>query len=254
MSLRATIFASPMGHDVNRISQVLAGWLRASGLFEPTVAGTPPEAAMSIGAFMKQPALVADTSLFIFVCPDDAWCDPADRRALEAAVAGGTPVLFWHGLHPTYRDWPEAEKMIGLLWRQTASHGDFNTCRVSIQEKHHPITAGVPDFDTEDELFCTLENVRDVPVTVLATAYSDAGRKSRWGHPGTGAHEPVLTAGRYGKARTVNFILGHIWTHYTGHGLMENTTIALQPPQIRTLFLRSCEWAVRGDVIDTRDM
>ena len=251
---RATIFASPMGHDVARVAGVLEKWLVGSGLFSVHTVGICPQADCGIHEFMSDRGRVQAQDLFIFVCPDDEWGDPQDRRLLEETVAAGTPILFFHGLHPCFRDWPEMEKMIGLLWRQTAFHGDFNTCPVHIQDHDHPITRGVEDFETTDELFCRLENVYHVPMQVLVTAWSDGERESRWGHKGSGLEEPVLTVGSYGKARTVDFILGHVWTHYTGHGLMEDTLISLEPKQIKTLFLRSCEWAVTGDVIATRDM
>jgi hypothetical protein len=245
--VNAVLFAAPMGHNVDMVSRIFAEWLSESGLFEPLIVGKCKSAKMSIHEFMAQHDLVKSTDLFIFICPSDAFDDPNDRKLLEETIAAGTPVMFTHGLHPTFRDWEEAEKMIGLLWRQTASHGDYNTHRVTIEPVDHPITRDVRDFDTSDELFCALENVWGVPMTVLASAYSDASRISRWGHPGTGNNEPVLTIGEYGKVRTLNFILGHIWTHYTGHGLLENTSLSLKPKEVRILFLRSCEWLVTGD-------
>lgn len=245
-----TLFASPMGHDVGRVAEILTGWLEKTGLFRTRIVGVCPQAEEGIHDFMQNRKEVKRQDLFIFECPDDEWKDPEDRRLLEETVAEGTPILFCHGLHPCFRDWPEMEKMIGLLWRQTAFHGDFNTCPVHIQAHEHPITRGVEDFQTEDELFCRLENVWNVPMEVLATAWSDPERESRWGFKGSGMEEPILTTGTYGKARTVDFLLGHIWPFYTGHGLMETTAIAYEPPQVKTLFLRSCEWAITGEVKD----
>lgn len=245
---RVTMFVSPMGHDVKRVAQVLEGWLKETGIFTTSVVGVCPQAERSIHSFMSDVSRVRAQDLFIFLCPDDEWSDPDDRRLLEETVASGTPILFCHGLHPCFRNWPEMEKMIGLLWRQTAFHGDFNTCPVHVQQHEHPITRGVEDFITEDELFCRLENVHGVPLQTLVTAWSDPDRESRWGFKGSGMEEPVLTTGSYGKARTVDFLLGHVWTHYTGHGLMEDTLISLRPKQVKTLFLRSCEWAITGDV------
>ena len=138
--------------------------------------------------------------------------------------------------------------MIGLLWRETALHCDYHSCHVSITGDH-PITRGITDFDTNDEIFCRLTNVWNVPMDVLATAYSDDKLYSRWSVPGTGREEPILTVGSYGKGRTVDFLLGHVWNYYTGHGLLENTLAALEPPQFQTLLLRSCEWAATGQVI-----
>ncbi len=245
---QVTMFVSPMGHDVNRVSALVSRWLADTGFFRVEIVGECPAARRSIEEFMDDPAAVAATDLFYVMCPDDHWGSPARRRALEEAVAAGTPVFFSHGMHPCFGDWPEAERMIGLLWRETASHGDFDFFDVRMTEVDHPITRGVEPFRTKEELFCGLTNVWNVPLTVLATAHSPAERISRHGQPGTGRDEPVLTLGQYGQARIVDFLLGHVWTHYTGHGLLENTLIAYEPPPVKTLLLRGCEWAITGNV------
>lgn len=252
----AVILVSPMGHDVNRVSTIVSKWLTETGIFNVETAGTYPKAKYSIEEYMLDKEKVNNTDLFFFLCPDDPWKNKETEQNLAEAVSGGKGVLFYHGLHPCFQNNPEIEKMIGLLWREEATHGDFNFTEVSIAEekKRHPITEGVTGFRTEDELFCRLTNPWDVPVEILATAYSDANLRSRWGHPGTGQEEPVLTLGHYGKGITVNFLLGHVWGYYTGHGLMENSTIALEPPQFKTLLMRSCEWAAAGKVEITRNI
>ena len=246
-----TLFVSPMGHDVDGVSALMRRWLQETGLFRVHIAGLGRHAEESIQSCMQNEEQVLQTGLFLFVCSGEGWEDEAARRRLEQAVAAGTPILFSHGLHPCFADWPELEKMIGLLWRQTAWHGDFNRCQVRMEPQDHPITRGVADFETEDELFCALTNVHNVPLQVLASAFSSAQLVSRWGHRGTDTWEPVLTVGQYGQARTVNFLLGHKWPFYTGHGLMEDSFIAFEPPAFKTLFLRSCEWAATGQVAAT---
>ncbi len=249
MAINLTMFVSPMGgHDVNRISAVLKRWMERNGLFRVTLAGTCPGAGCGIEQFMDNEEAVNDTRVFFFLCPDDHWSCDRHRRRLEAAVSQGAGIVFYHGLHPCFSGWPEAERMIGLLWRETALHCDYHSCHVSITGDH-PITRGITDFDTNDEIFCRLTNVWNVPMDVLATAYSDDKLYSRWSVPGTGREEPILTVGSYGKGRTVDFLLGHVWNYYTGHGLLENTLAALEPPQFQTLLLRSCEWAATGQVI-----
>ncbi|MCR5753479.1 MAG: ThuA domain-containing protein [Acetatifactor sp.] len=244
---KVVLLVSPMGHDVIRIADIVSRWLCDTGRFTVSIAGIHPKAECSIKEYMTDEKKVAETALFFFLCADDYW-DAENEKRLVEAVSGGKGVLFFHGVHPCFRNNPEIEKMIGLLWRETATHGDFNTCPVNMTKEKHPITDGVSDFETWDELFCLLENPWNVPIKVLATAHSDKERESRWGHHGTGLDEPILTIGEYGKGKCVNFLLGHVWTHYTGHGLMENTTISMEPPQFKVLLLRSCEWAAYGEV------
>ncbi|WFR57452.1 ThuA domain-containing protein [Anaerocolumna sp. AGMB13025] len=255
---RAVMLVSPMGHDVNRICSIVSRWLKETGIFEVEIAGTYSKDCVSIDEYMTDRKKVFQTDLFFFLCSDEYWKNnKAAEGNLAEAVREGKGVLFYHGLHPCFEDNPEIEKMIGLLWRETANHGDFNYFDVSItdwaKDKKHPITEGVTPFRTKEELFCLLENPWNVPVEILVTAYSNPEVVSRWGLYGTGREEPVLTVGKYGKGNTVNFILGHVWEYYTGHGLMEDSTIAMEPPQFKTLLLRSCEWAVAGNVTATKN-
>lgn len=254
---RVVLLVSPMGHDVNRIGTIVNKWLTETGIFQVETAGTHPAAEGSIEEYMSDKEKVLHTDLFFFLCSDEYWNKKETEQNLAEAVSGGSGVLFFHGLHPCFSENPEIEKMIGLLWRDPATHGDFNYCNVSMTDAgktvKHPITEGIAPFRTKDELFCLLTNPWEVPIEVLATAYSDPEVKSRWGLPGTGREEPVLTTGKYGKGKTMNFILGHVWEYYTGHGLMEDSTIALEPPQFKTLLLRSCEWAAAGKVDATKN-
>ncbi len=253
---RTVFLVSPMGHDVNRICSIINKWMLETGIFQTEIVGTHPEATYSIEEFMLNQDKVGNTDLFFFLCSDQYWNNQLIEQNLADAVRSGKGVLFYHGLHPCFNKNPEIEKMIGLLWREKATHGDFNYWNVSMTDekldKKHPITDGINGFCSKDELFCLLENPWNVPMDILVTAYSDPETISRWGHPGTGREEPVLTVGKYGEGNTVNFILGHVWPFYTGHGLMEDTTIALEPPQFKKLLMRSCEWAVTGKVEATK--
>lgn len=255
---RAVMLVSPMGHDVNRICTIVSKWLTETGIFQVEIAGTYPDAKISIEEYMLNRDKVLETDLFFFLCADDYWKNKETEQNLAEAVREGKGVLFFHGLHPCFEGNKEIEKMIGLLWRETATHGDFNYFDVSMTDAaskiKHPITDGVTPFRTKEELFCLLSNPWNVPVEILVTAYSDPNVVSRWGFHGTGRDEPVLTIGKYGKGNTVNFILGHVWEYYTGHGLMEDSTIALEPPQFKTLLMRSCEWAVAGKVEATKNI
>lgn len=244
---RITLLVSPMGHDVVRTAQVMCRFLRTVPGFVPHVVGSVPGAEMSIDAFLADRAALIATDLLVMVCPHDEF-SPQSRLVLQDAVAAGKPILFTHGPQPAFRDWPEAEKMMGLLWRAKASHGDFGPCRVRMEDTPHPITAGVAPFDTHEELYCGLENPHNVPLQVLCSGYSRADLRSRHGAYGTGNWEPLLTLGEYGRGKTASFLLGHIWPYYTGHGLQEDSLIAWEPPQVKTLFLRTAEYLLEGRV------
>ncbi len=249
--IHVAMLVSPMGHDVDRVSEQFEKWLVNNGGFAVKRVGVFKGSKIGFREFLTNPENIAWTDVFVMVCPHDLF-DEETKVILEQAVASGKGICWQHGLHPAYRDWPAAEAMIGLLWRDTATHGDYDYFTVKPQKPEHPIMQGVEAFETKEELFCGLTNVQNVALEVLASAHSPKERISRHGEPGTGKEEPVLTLGKFGKGICVDFLLGHVWPHYTGHGLLENTLLSLRPPQVKTMFLRSCEWAARGEIVFTK--
>jgi len=241
--IRVAVFTAPMGHDVVRVTGQLSAWLEDTGLFEVAHAGWFRGAPKTVAEFMEDRSAVSQTDLFLLNCPDDPFTTAGSRRAIERAVGSGAGLLAFHGIQPSCHGWTEMEKMIGLLWRDTASHGDYDWFDVKPVMTEHPIMKEIGAFRTKEELYCGLTNVHNVPLEILASAHSPKERLSRHGHPGTGKEEPVLTLGRYGKGITVNFLLGHVWPFYTGHGLLENTLLSLKPPEVRKMLVRSCLWA-----------
>lgn len=245
------------GHDVHRVAKNNKLLLEAAGVFELTIVCDGPGLGdMSFDEYFADSG-INECDAIIFNCGNYRFNVPKEQKLLEQAVAGGKGFVFLHGDHPCYwveagmQPWPELEKMAMLMWREPTSHGDYGDHHVTIELPDHPITRGLADFDTRDEVFCTMQNVHDVPFTVLASAYSDPAVVSRHGLPGTGCQEPVALVGSYGKGRTYNQVLGHVWPYYTGHGLGENTMASFAPRQFRQMFVRGCEWAATGKVEKT---
>ncbi|MCH7728787.1 MAG: ThuA domain-containing protein, partial [Planctomycetes bacterium] len=89
----------------------------------------------------------------------------------------------------------------------------------------HPITKGIKDFKTEDELYAKLDGKEKIEV--LATAFSD------W----SGKVEPIVFTKSYGKGRVVSNVLGH--------GLDSKRN-----PSYQKLLVRCVEWAATGKVTD----
>ena len=254
------------GHDVHRVAANLRSLLWETGAFDVTMVCDFPSTRFSdrpisdIGFddyFRRD--LIREADVIVFNCGNYRFNDPAEQEILCRAVSDGAGFVFLHGDHPCYwaevgmKPFPEIEKMAMAMWREPTSHGDYADCRVTIRDHEHPITAGLPDFDTRDELFCGLKNVYGVPARALATAYSDPAVLSRHGQPGTGRDEPVLLTGQYGRGRTVNLVLGHVWPFNTKHGMGEETMRSFAPRPLRQMFVRACEWAARGEAVRTAD-
>jgi hypothetical protein len=100
----------------------------------------------------------------------------------------------WHG------EWPEFIDLIGRVWfgakggRQHDPRGPF---KVKIVDKDHPVTKGISDFETEDELYTCLTG--DKPIHLLAEATSKVEHKDH----------PMAFVRDYGKGRVFLTTLGH---------------------------------------------
>lgn len=246
------------GHDVHRVARAALKLLDEAGCFAVTmVCDTPEMGGIGFDEYLATDK-INEADVFIFNCGNWRFNTPEEQEKLESAVAVGAGFLLMHGDHPCY--WPEAgmtpwpgfEKMAGFVWREKTTHGDFGNFSISMAQPQHPIVQGLTGFETRDEVFCTMENPWNVPYEVLATAYSDAGVVSRHGEAGTGQQEPIAIVGQYGKGRTYNQGLGHVWPYYTGHGLAENTMVAWMAQPFRIMFVRACEWLARGEVVCTK--
>ena len=196
--------------------------LEESGRFAVTVTEDPSAGLEDAGALEGIDLLFMDYN-------GPEWSEAA-RANFEAAVRGGTGLVVLHAADNAFSGWVEFEKMVGLLWRKGTSHGKFHEFPVTIEDRDHPITRGLGDYRTTDELYHNLVHMHGVDCRVLATAYSS--RESG----GTGRQEPVLVVTRYGRGRVFHQVLGHVWpgtgdmTAFENEGFKETT-------------LRGSEWA-----------
>jgi len=162
------------------------------------------------------------------------WSDAAQAN-FEAAVSGGTGLLVLHAADNAFPGWAAYEKMVGLLWRDGTSHGSFHEFPVTIVDREHPITRGMSDFRTSDELYHNLIHLHDVDYHVLATAFSS--KESG----GSGQEEPVLVLTQYGEGRVFHLVLGHVWSP-------GDSMIAFENEGFRQGLVRGAEWAATGKV------
>lgn len=124
----------------------------------------------------------------------------AARENLKRFVANGGGLVSvhfacgaWHG------EWPEFANIAGRVWRgpNGSQHDPRGPFTVEIVDKNHPVTRGVGDFETDDELYTCL--VGDAPIHLLAQAKSKVDQQS---HPQAFVRD-------YGKGRVFLTTLGH---------------------------------------------
>lgn len=180
----------------------------------------------------------------------------ATQRAFEKYVAGGGGFVSVHAADNSWGNWTEFNKMIALGgWGdrtekdgpfvyynnegkivrdpspgKAGKHGPANEFVVTIRNREHPITRGLPDFwmHTQDECYSHLRGPAE-NLTILATACDSPALKA------AGRHEPMLMTVEYQKGRVFHTTLGHDTEAFEGVGFI-------------TTFLRGTEWAATGQV------
>lgn len=229
MPINTLILSGTNNHDWTRTTPMAKKLLTDSGKFTVTVTEDPSTALEDADALAKYDLIFDDYN-------GPMWSDKA-KANFEAAIKGGTGLVVLHAADNAFPGWVEFEKMAMLCWREGTGHGRFHDFKVAITDVKHPITRGVSDFMTTDELYHKLVHMHGVPYTTLATAFSSAESG------GTGNDEPMMTVTTYGKGRVFQHMLGHVW-----RGSDDNR--AIDNPGFQNTLLRGCEWAATGDVKD----
>ncbi|MEE2886962.1 MAG: family 16 glycoside hydrolase [Planctomycetota bacterium] len=216
-------------HDWAWTTPSLQRILKESGRFEVTVTNKPQEALADADKLKQYQAFVLDYN-------GPRWGADAEANFL-AAVRGGTGVAIVHAANNAFNGWKEYEEMVALLWRKGTGHGRFHAFDVTVKDRKHPLTKGMPDMRNHpDELYHRLVNAQNTDYRVLATAHSS--KKSG----GTGKDEPMILVKKYGKGRVFHTPLGHVWRRAL------NTRASHADPQFRQLIARGTEWAATGQV------
>ncbi len=111
-----------------------------------------------------------------------------------------------------------------------ASHGAQHPFAITIRDRHHPITEGMPAewLHAQDELYHGLRGPGE-NMHLLATAYSDPKKG------GTGENEPMIWTVTYGKGRVFHTPMGHALEAMRCVGFI-------------TTLQRGAEWAATGKV------
>lgn len=99
----------------------------------------------------------------------------------------------WHG------EWPEFETIVGRVWHgpKGLQHDPRGRFLVRIMDEQHPVTRGIEDFETDDELYTCLTG--EAPIHVLAEATSAVD----------GKEHPMVFVRSYGGGRVFLTTLGH---------------------------------------------
>lgn len=206
------------GHKWRETAPVLAAALAQDKRLEISV--------VEDARFLGSPGL---TSFDLIVLHYQNHQVPAPGGALaklKAAVEAGKGLVLVHFACGAFIDWetrtvaPEFESIAGRVWNpKLRGHDPRGPFRVRIVDRSHPITLGMADFETDDELYTCLEGI--TPIQVLAAATSKVD----------GKEYPMAFVLTPGKGRSFHCVLGH-------------DPKALEFPAVGQLFRRGAAWAV----------
>jgi uncharacterized protein len=149
--------------------------------------------------------------------------DQAKQNLLDF-VKNGKGFYVQHLASGSFSGWEDFGKLCGRYWVMGKSgHGPRSVFESKIVDKEHPITKGLSDFKTDDELYSKLQG--NEKIHVLVSADSNFSKKT----------EPLVFVLDYGKGHVVHNAYGHDGK-------------ALKTPEVRKIVARGMEWAATGKV------
>lgn len=141
-------------------------------------------------------------------------------------VKSGKGFFFQHLAAASFPKWDEFGKLCGRKWVMNSSgHGPRSVFTSKIADKAHPITKGLADFTTDDELYAKLQGNDNIHVLIQAD--SDWSKKT----------EPLVFVRNYGQGRVIYNAYGH-------------DRKALMTPTVQKVIIRGTEWAAKGKVTE----
>jgi uncharacterized protein len=221
--LRVLILSGQNNHDWATTTPKLQSILAGTGRFEIAITKHPEQADAS--TFQGYDVLLSNWNNLGKDGKRD-W-PPQLREAFLTFVSEGRGLVVVHAGGWSFLDWEEYQKLTGGTWGAKTGHGPVHRFNVKIVEPEHPITRGLPNFMTTDELWHR-GDFRPQK-TVLATAFSAPE------HGGSGENEPVAFVTQFGRGRCFNLVLGH-------------DAAAMDSAGFKALLSRGTEWAATGKV------
>jgi uncharacterized protein len=150
--------------------------------------------------------------------------DPTNRAEqvyanLTRFVRDGGGLVLYHFALGAFEEWDEFVQLAGRIWDKTKrAHDPHGAFTVNLVDPDHPVTRGMSDFETIDELYTCFGG--DTPIHLLATARSKVD----------GEDYPMAFVLQYGQGRVFHTPLGH-------------DVRAVTMPGPAELIRRGCLWA-----------
>jgi type 1 glutamine amidotransferase len=201
------------GHLWRETGPEFAAILRADPRLEVTISESP--------YLLESPVLSSYDAVFLHFKNYETRLPTKESlwKNLDAYVRGGGGLVIAHFGCGAMQEWNGFVNVAGRVWDpKKRAHDPYGEFMVRILPTAHPVTKGLADFKTRDELYTCLGG--DTKIEVLADAVSKADKKA---HPMAFALTP-------GKGRVFHSPLGH-------------DLGALEAQGARALYLQGTLWA-----------
>jgi type 1 glutamine amidotransferase len=153
---------------------------------------------------------------------------PAQQEAYISLLKKGASMIFLHHALVSYQKWPEFIKMVGGQYhtRPVVVNGDTLKASyehdvnipVKVEDKKHPVTRGINDFEILDEVYGGAEILPQVK-PLLSTTHPKSMRYLAW-------------INHYGNSDVIYIQLGHGPSGYSN-------------PNYRKLIQQAIEWSAK---------
>lgn len=200
------------GHVWKETSAEIKAILEADKRLEVTLEADPNFIA-------KDAFLTYDSAVFDFRNAKPLAEDEKVRANILKFLASGKGLVTVHWAGGAFPYWDEFPNISGRA--QVSKHDKRGPFKVTIVDRKDPITKGLADFETDDELYYDFKE-SNKPVKILATAHSNVMDKDF----------PMALTLQYGKGRVFTTPLGH-------------DVKALKTPEVGELLRRGTAWAAR---------
>jgi len=199
------------GHKWKETAPVLAEALRADPRLTVNVAEDPN--------VLASPDLARyDTIVLHWMNWETPDPGPEARANLERCVHRGAGLVLVHFACGAFQGWDQFVHLAGRVYDpELRPHDPRGPFEVQIADHTHPITEGLSDFSTDDELYTCLAGTP--PIHILATAQSKVDQKDY----------PIAFVLQYGQGRIFHCVLGH-------------DVKAIANPPVAELFRRGTAW------------
>lgn len=223
--IRVLVLSGQNDHDWRSTTPKLVAILEENGRFDVSVTEDP--AALTARSLRSYDVILSNWNASGLDARTAEWPEKAKRAYLDFVRQGKGHVVV-HAGGASFPEWSDYGRLTLATWKDgRTTHGPIHEFPVRIEGVSHPVTEGIDQFTTRDELWNSPGLAEGAEVLASSLSVLEKGGMRRW--------EPAVLAGPFDKGRSLTLLLGH-------------DAAAMGNPGFQTLLLRAVEWAATGRV------